>query len=409
MAFGSGYYDSPVHAIIARDLSGLKADLYALERRFAEASFDDEDDYFGGLSARSFDDEDDYFGGLSARSTFDEDEYLDMLLRRAFPSTPTEGQTTRGPQKLDGNLGRVNTKIGQYRNGSEGKTTQDKQNEINRLATNREAGRTNTNRHYVGSLSSPNNDIIPKPNNKLIHFVRHAQGFHNLSYKKHSIRDPLLTPKGRTQCRHVSGTFPAAQQLSIKLLAASPLRRTIYTALYSFPDVVQRGLKIVALPEAQETGSLPCDIGSDPEILEKEFETLPVDLNLVHEGWNSKTGRWAADPNAIRERALFVRRWLRDREEDVICLVSHGGFLHYLNEDWDGFGEAKGTGWANCEWRTYEFKAGVGVGEGDENATLVETQRSRARRRGTEKELGDTEQAELQRTTSRKSEGGRLE
>ncbi|MCJ1289635.1 hypothetical protein MMC34_001168 [Xylographa carneopallida] len=133
LALGPGYYDAPEHALIARDLSGLKADLHALERRFAEASFDDEDASFGRLSARS---------------TFDEGEYLDMLLRRAFPATPTEGQRTRGPQHLDGNLGRVNTKLGQFRNGSEGKTTKDKQNEIDRLATNRERGRTNTDRHY---------------------------------------------------------------------------------------------------------------------------------------------------------------------------------------------------------------------------------------------------------------------
>lgn len=65
MAFGQGYYDNPEHAIIARDLSGLKADLYTLERRFAEAYFDDEDESFGGLSARSI---------------FDEDEHLDILL-----------------------------------------------------------------------------------------------------------------------------------------------------------------------------------------------------------------------------------------------------------------------------------------------------------------------------------------
>lgn len=169
--------------------------------------------------------------------------------------------------------------------------------------------------------------------------------------------------------------------------------------------MVKRGLKIVALPEAQETGAEPCDIGSNPEVLEKEFETVPLDLSLVHEGWNSKTGRWAADADAIRERAVFVRRWLRDREEDVICLVSHGGFLHHVNEDWDGFGEAKGTGWANCEWRTYEFKDGVGAG--DENATIVETEGSRARRRGTEKGLSDTEQAELEGTTSGKGEGGK--
>ena len=166
--------------------------------------------------------------------------------------------------------------------------------------------------------------------------------------------------------------------------------------------MVKRGLKIVALPEVQEIGIVPCDVGSDPDVLEKEFETVPVDLSLVHEGWNSKTGCWAPDADAVRERALFVRCWLRDREEDAICLVSHGGFMHYLNEDWDGFGEAKATGWANCEWRSYEFKAEVG--EGDENATRVETEGSRARRRGAEKGLSNIEQAELEMTTSRKSE-----
>jgi hypothetical protein len=133
LAFGSGYYGSPEHAVIARDLSSLKADLYALERRFAEASYEDED-----VS----------FGGLSARSAFDEDEYLDMILRRAFSGTPTEGQRTHGPQHLDGNLGRVNTKLGQFRKGTEGKTTEDKRKEIDRLASNRERGRTNTDRYY---------------------------------------------------------------------------------------------------------------------------------------------------------------------------------------------------------------------------------------------------------------------
>ncbi|MCJ1416831.1 hypothetical protein MMC32_003169, partial [Xylographa parallela] len=254
------------------------------------------------------------------------------------------------------------------------------------------------------SPSAPHDDITPRPHNKLIHLVRHAQGVHNLSYKKHSIRDPLLTKKGIAQCADLAATFPAAQQASIQLLAASPLRRTIYTALYSFPAVVQRGLAIVALPEAQETGAVPCDVGSEPADLATEFAASPVDLRLVHEGWTSKTGRWAVDAAAVRERALFVRRWLREREEDVICLVSHGGFLHYLNEDWDGFREAKGTGWANCEWRTYEF--GAGGGEGDGNATLVETEASRARRRGTEKALSDTEQAELERTSGRKVGGG---
>lgn len=120
-------HNSPENAIIARDLAGLRANLNALERRFAEASFDD----------------DDFFGGLSARSTFE-----DMLFERAFPATPTDGKKTKGPQHLDGNLGRVNTKLGQFRKGSEKHSTDDKRKEIDRLASNKEKGRTNKDRHY---------------------------------------------------------------------------------------------------------------------------------------------------------------------------------------------------------------------------------------------------------------------
>lgn len=35
---------------------------------------------------------------------------------------------------------------------------------------------------------------------------------------------------------------------------------------------------------------MPCDTGSDPAVLQKEFvdRGLPVDISLVHDGWNSK-------------------------------------------------------------------------------------------------------------------------
>lgn len=39
---------------------------------------------------------------------------------------------------------------------------------------------------------------------------------------------------------------------------------------------------------------MPCDIGSDLTVLEKEVEEkgLPVDLGLVGEDWNSKVSLW---------------------------------------------------------------------------------------------------------------------
>lgn len=124
----------------------------------------------------------------------------------------------------------------------------------------------------------------------VIHCVRHAQGFHNLCTENHVIRDPLLTDLGNEQCRKLSENFPFHDK--IDLVTASPLRRTIYTALQSFGPVFEahKDTKLLLLPDVQETSDVPCDTGSDPVDLRKEIEEngLPVDPSLVHEGWNNK-------------------------------------------------------------------------------------------------------------------------
>lgn len=157
----------------------------------------------------------------------------------------------------------------------------------------------------------------------IIHCVRHAQGYHNLSVANHSIHDPLLTPFGEEQCRYLSKNFPKPQ--NVDLVVASPIKRTIYTALIAFELVIkEKGLKVVTLPELQETSDLPCDTGSTPEELAKEFEGKPVDLSLVKPGWNNKRMKWAPTASAIEKRARDARLWLMSRPEKEIVVVSHG-------------------------------------------------------------------------------------
>jgi hypothetical protein len=66
----------------------------------------------------------------------------------------------------------------------------------------------------------------------------------------------------------------------------------MYTALQSFEPVFKAnpGMKLILLPDIQETSDVACDTGSDPSALRKEIEEkgLPVDASLVHEGWNVK-------------------------------------------------------------------------------------------------------------------------
>jgi broad specificity phosphatase PhoE len=123
----------------------------------------------------------------------------------------------------------------------------------------------------------------------------------------------------------------------------------------------------------------------------------------VHPGWNSKVGKWTPASSAIERRAKEARVWLRDlaakeegRDVDIV-VVTHGGYLHYMTEDWEGMddGLIMGTGWENTEWRSYEFV------EGSEGASLKETGESRERRRGKEIGLTEDEQRELKASRER--------
>jgi broad specificity phosphatase PhoE len=208
-----------------------------------------------------------------------------------------------------------------------------------------------------------------------IHLVRHAQGLHNVSAANSALLDPALTAYGRRQCAKVAGTWPAEN--SIALLAASPLRRTLDTARLCFPK--HRG-PFVAVPDAQEVGEWPCDCGSPLMVLEKDFEPLGVDLHLVKEGWEVKKGRNSRGTEAIQHRARDLRQWLRRKshefkDEGDVVLVTHGGFLHFLTQDWTDYDRFTGTGWTNTEWRTYQF-----LDLDDPEARMMETTESKARR-----------------------------
>lgn len=135
--------------------------------------------------------------------------------------------------------------------------------------------------------------------------------------------DPLLTPYGEEQCRDLATKFPYHD--NIDLVVASPLKRTIYTALHGFgADIQRRDLTVIALPELQETSDLPCDTGSSPEDIAIEFDAKPVDLSLVLPGWNSKKDRWSPTASAIEKRAHDARVWLMQRPEKEIVVVTHG-------------------------------------------------------------------------------------
>lgn len=215
--------------------------------------------------------------------------------------------------------------------------------------------------------------------------------------EKYHLRDPYLTELGEQQCLTLPARFPA--QPPVGLLVTSPLKRTIQTTILGFPSQIAANVPVLALPELQETSELPCDTGSDASILAVDpmlkttsaGDKVTVDLSRLTDDWTSKEGKWAATPGPLKERANWVRKWIRGRSEEHVVCVLHGGFLHYLTEDWTGsngkhpFSAARipgisdvclldlpGTGWTNTEFRHY-----VWADEGDK---LVETAESRENR-----------------------------
>ncbi|EON99762.1 putative phosphoglycerate mutase family protein [Phaeoacremonium minimum UCRPA7] len=238
-----------------------------------------------------------------------------------------------------------------------------------------------------------------------LHLVRHAQGFHNLSLINQQISDPSLTPFGREQCAELCKAFPAHDKITH--LVASPMRRAIQTCYLSFQPAATAGKKVIAIPEVQEVSTLPSDIGTDPRILQIEFEDI-ADLSHVKPGWNDKSAGtpWSPTLDRLTARAKAARRWLRKLGQEAggeadIAVVSHGGFLHFLTEDWDGMDPARGTGWQNTEYRSYEFVDPEGD---DDVASLRETKPSWRRRRGSAIGLTETEQRELRAVVTRQME-----
>ncbi|KAF2008715.1 phosphoglycerate mutase, partial [Aaosphaeria arxii CBS 175.79] len=189
----------------------------------------------------------------------------------------------------------------------------------------------------------------------VLHLIRHGQADHNL-HEDYDLPDTSLTPEGEQQSLALAYKIPNIS--SITCIYASPMRRTLQTALLTFRGVLhlRPDLRIIALPELQETSDFACDTGSSLAQLRLEFKSEPVDLSRLFEGWNDKKeGRFRPTTDLTEQRAGEARKIIRDEAEGTVAIVAHGGVNHYFTEDWEGSSSGSGTGWKNCEYRTYKF------------------------------------------------------
>ncbi len=168
----------------------------------------------------------------------------------------------------------------------------------------------------------------------ILHCVRHAQGYHNLSKEnEEKYHDPDLTQRGKEQCERLRDRFP--HHLQIDCIIASPIRRTIQTALIGFePAITHNKLKLLLAPRAQETSDKPSDTGSDLEKLKDEFKGK-LDERRMEEGWNTNKGEWKMDAINIEKHVVELRREIHEKAQEMgfehVVLVAHGGVCFHLH------------------------------------------------------------------------------
>ncbi|KAF3929081.1 hypothetical protein ABW20_dc0105971 [Dactylellina cionopaga] len=201
------------------------------------------------------------------------------------------------------------------------------------------------------------------PNSTII-LIRHGEATHNLAddFQQH---DPALTELGKKQCIElIRDAFTQNEWKDFKdleFVVISPLFRTIQTGFLIFGEQFRQGLKYTVLPEIQETSPNPCDTGRPTEELKKLFPQIDFS-ECDRTNWLVKNHGFYTREN-LPLRAAFVRKWLYERPEKVIALVTHSGFLRWLTPQDFPFVEPRDK-YRNCEYRTYQF-ANIQSDDGD--------------------------------------------
>ncbi|KAI0972039.1 histidine phosphatase superfamily [Xylaria arbuscula] len=182
-----------------------------------------------------------------------------------------------------------------------------------------------------------------------IHVIRHAQALHNVN-QDFSHHDPELTELGYQQCKAAAKELESLDK--IELILASPLQRTIQTALALFPAYTESNKRITLLPQLQEVGNTRSDTGNSREYLENKYGAV-LEYSFITPDWTEKGGESPYAPRLAEKRARTTRLLIRDiaqryAHRDVnIVVISHGNYLRLLTQD-DAF-------FKNVEMRTYTF------------------------------------------------------
>lgn len=215
---------------------------------------------------------------------------------------------------------------------------------------------------------------------KTVHFLRHAQGEHNVAgavdpvngYLREDLVDAVLTEHGINQCKEVYEKYFVGSDKSmvsdVQLIVVSPMRRTLQTATHCFADHVENTPFVAVEHLREQTGLHPCDLRHPisehvvnfPHICFKEVDDEDDPLYHRYSG--------IREPDEeVAKRVKDFFQWLMDREEDNIAVVTHSAYLRNMfrdvvqiepppSDEQKHQNEIEHEKYKNCELRSYEIE-----------------------------------------------------
>lgn len=208
--------------------------------------------------------------------------------------------------------------------------------------------------------NTPNGE--KKSTKKTVHFIRHAEGLHNVAgeknyfaYQSQEFYDCALSAHGEQQCAAQRERFQRLLRTA-QLVVISPLQRTLQTACLALP-FLEGVVPWVAIESIRETTGLhPCDKRrsrsekmTQPEFKHIDFSFIESDFDALYDLYSIR------EPEAhVARRAQNFFDWLETRKESEVVVVTHSAFLrtlfHQIILECD---DDDKKNYENCEIRSY--------------------------------------------------------
>ena len=197
------------------------------------------------------------------------------------------------------------------------------------------------------ALDDPEAPDTSNENIKIVHFVRHGQGFHNLmadiasaegrEWEQYSLKpenpyimpeilDAPLTEKGRQQA-YILQPVVHGMKDKPELIVLSPNCRALQTGAIVFEELFGTSTKFLAHENArEETGVHICDkrrpvSRSSKEFPQIDFSLLETDEDVIFQDDHRETKA------EVGVRVYKFMEWLSERKEKHVGVASHSGWL----------------------------------------------------------------------------------